>query len=197
MTIPTRILIIAGFCAASLGAAGLGKHTGEGPVPTSTAWIILCCGGLALIMGGILLKLAKKTAGTAGDVDAVSRSVFTDLLEEIRREIHDLAESRADLSAEELTQHIDALLKEQYFDLTARHEELAELLGFSKYAGIWDGVAAAERLLARAWSMATDGHLEEAIEELPRARANIERACRAMAESCPPSIRQRLGEELH
>ena len=89
MTIPIRILIITGFCAASLGAAGRGKHTGEDPVPASTAWIILCCGGLALTMGGILLKLAKKTAGTAGDVDAVARSAFTDLLEEIRRPLLD------------------------------------------------------------------------------------------------------------
>ena len=61
----------------------------------------------------------------------------------------------------------------------------AALLGFSKYAGIWDGVASAERLLSRAWSMATDGHLQEAIEELPRARAQIERACAAMTAAGP------------
>jgi hypothetical protein len=31
--------------------------------------------------------------------------------------------------------------------------------------------------------MATDGHLEEALQELPRARTHIERACDAMAKS--------------
>ena len=181
MTIPIRILIITGFCAASLGAAGLGKHAGEGSLSSGTALAILGCGVLALIMGGILLKLAKKTPGETEAEDAGSKSAFTGLLEEIRREIHGLDDSRNDLSAEELTERIDTLLKEQYFDLTTRHEELAALLGFSKYAGIWDGVASAERLISRAWSMATDGHLDEAIEELPRARAQIDRACAAIA----------------
>jgi len=180
MTIPIRILIITGFCAASLGAAGLGKPAGEDSVPTSTAVSILCCGALALVIGGILLKLAKKTAGRNEDEEAAATSLFPSLLGEILVKIQAMDDSRAGLSAEDLTQEIDALLKEQYFDLTARHEEFAALLGFSKYAGIWDGVASAERLLSRAWSMATDGHLEEAIEELPRARAQIERACAAM-----------------
>ena len=183
MTIPIRILIITGFCAASLGAAGLGKPAGESSVPTSTALNILCCGALALVAGGIFLRLAKKTAARDENEEDASTSLFSDLLEEIRGKIHALDDSRADLSAEDLTQGIDALLKEQYFDLTARHEEFAALLGFSKYAEIWDGVASAERLLSRAWSMATDGHLQEAIEELPRARAQIERACAAMNES--------------
>ena len=181
MTIPIRILIVIGFCAASLGAAGLGKPAGEGSVPAATALIILCCGALALAMGGMFLKLTKKTAGAAGDDDIVSKSTFTDLLEEIRREINGLDDSRADLSAEELTQRIDALLKEQYFDLTARHEELAALLGFSKYAKIWDGVASAERLLSRAWSMATDGHLEEAIEEHMGAHPEMAAKLRSLA----------------
>ena len=183
MTMPIRILIITGFCAAALGAAGLGKPAGEDSVPTSTAVGILCCGALALVIGGILLKLAKKTAGGNEDEEAAATSLFPSLLGEILVKIQALDESRAGLSAEDLTQEIDALLKEQYFDLTARHEEFAALLGFSKYAGIWDGVASAERLLSRAWSMATDGPLQEAIEELPRARAQIERACAAMAEN--------------
>ena len=183
MTIPIRVLIITGFCAASLGAAGLGEPAGENSVPTTTALVILCCGTLALLMGGMFLKLAKKTAAAGGAEEDVSKNAFIGLLEEIRGEIHALDDARTGLSTEELTQRIDTLLKEQYFDLTARHEELAALLGFSVYAGIWDGVAAAERLLSRAWSMATDGHLEEAIEELPRARAQIERACAAMTES--------------
>jgi hypothetical protein len=107
------------------------------------------------------------------------------LLAKISREIRELDDSSAGLSPTELTERIDSLLKNQYFDLTSRHEELAGELGFSVYATIWDGVASAERLLLRAWSMATDGHLDEAIQELPRARSHFERACAAMTAAGP------------
>ena len=131
----------------------------------------------------MLQKTAKKTADGDSEDDDGRKDDFAALLEAIRLEIQSIDDAKADLSAENLAQQIDNLLKNSFFDLTARHEEFAALLGFSKYAGIWDGVASAERLLSRAWSMATDGHLEEAIEEIPRARAQIERACAAMAES--------------
>ena len=63
--------------------------------------------------------------------------------------------------------------------LTSKHEEIVSLVGFSAYARAWEGVATAERLLARAWSVATDGHLEEARGELPAAREWLEKACAA------------------
>ena len=198
MTIASRALIILGFCAAAIGAAGLRMPPSPGEilsliesnptflatlVPISPAVSIFICGTLALVTGGILLKLAKKSTAAAGKEGDGTVKEFAALLEGIRGEVQALDDSRAGLTDEELTRRIDELLKNQYLDLTLRNEELAGLLGFSKYAGIWDGVASAERLLSRAWSMATDGHLEEAIEELPRARAQIERACAAMSES--------------
>jgi hypothetical protein len=211
MTTAARALIILGFCAASIGAAGLRIPPTPGetlslietplfsqhPVPVSSALTIFICGTVALVTGGILLKVAKKSTAAAGKGGDGTIKEFAAMLEGIRGEIQAVDDSLDKLTAEEFTRRIDELLKNQYLDLTLRNEELAGLLGFSKYAKIWDGVASAERLLSRAWSMATDGHLEEAIEELPRARTHIERACDAMAESCPPSIRQRLGEELH
>ncbi len=193
MTIASRALIILGFCAAAIGAAGLKIPTGiaapdistqlSAPASFAVAVTIFIGGTVALVTGGILLKVAKKSTATAGEKGDGTVNDFATLLEGIRGEIQALDDSRAGLTDEELTRRIDELLKNQYLDLTLRNEELAGLLGFSKYAGIWDGVASAERLLSRAWSMATDGHLEEAIEELPRARAQIERACAAMNES--------------
>jgi hypothetical protein len=180
MTTPIRILIILGFCAAALGGAGLGKPADGDSINSDYAWILFCCGTLALVTGGVLQKLAKKKPGGTGTGDAQAENYFSELLEKIRWEIHSLDDSKKDLSEKELITKIEDLLKTHYFNLTSRHEELAALLGFSKYAEIWDGVASAERLLSRTWSMATDGHLEEAIEEIPRARAQIERACAAM-----------------
>ena len=183
MTTPIRIFIILGFCTAALGGAGLGKPADGDSISSDYAWILFCCGTLALVTGGVLQMLAKKKSIGTGTGGEPTENYFSELLEKIRREIYSLDDSRKDLSEKELITKIEDLLETHYFNLTSRHEELAALLGFSKYAGIWDGVASAERLLSRAWSMATDGHLEEAIEELPRARAQIERACAAMAES--------------
>ncbi len=59
-------------------------------------------------------------------------------------------------------------------------DELIQLIGFNQYARIWDGVAVAERLLARAWSMYTDGHPDEAAQELPLARTALDNAVEAM-----------------
>ena len=181
MKIISKLTIILGFCAASLGAASLGKPANDDSVSPDTGLAILICGVISLVLGGLLSKKEEQADGAAEE--SASRLDFVPLLEEIRCEIHELASSLDKLSAEDLTQRIDSLLKRQYFDLIARHEELASLLGFSKYAEIWDGVASAERLLSRAWSMATDGYLEEALQEIPRARTHIERACDAMAKS--------------
>jgi len=193
MTIASRALIILGFCAAAIGAAGLKIPTeiadpdSGTPLPAlvsfTAAVSIFICGTLALVTGGVLLKVAKKSTAGGGKGGAGTVNDFAALLEDIRGEIQALDDSLDRLSNEEFTRKIDELLQNQYLDLTLRNEELAGLLGFSKYAGIWDGVASAERFLSRAWSMATDGHLEEAIEEIPRARVQIEQACSAIAKS--------------
>ena len=198
MTIASRALIILGFCAAAIGAAGLRMPPSPGEilsrieadptflatlVPISSAVTIFICGTVALVTGGILLKVVKRSTAAAGKGGNGTVNDFATLLEEICGEIQSLDDSRTGLANEELTRRIDELLKNQYLDLTLRNEELAGLLGFSKYAGVWDGVASAERLLSRAWSMATDGYLEEALQEIPRARTHIERACDAMAKT--------------
>jgi len=175
-----QLFIIIGFCAASLGAAGLGKPSAADSLSQSMALTILITGSLLLVVCGILTRSLKKPAGNGETETDEPADDIASLLAKIGKEIRELDDSSAELSPTELTERINSLLKNQYFDLTSRHEELAALLGFSVYATIWDGVASAERLLLRAWSMATDGHLDEALQELPRARSHIERACAAM-----------------
>tara|TARA_B100001750_G_scaffold247152_1_gene271933 strand:- start:242 stop:862 length:621 start_codon:yes stop_codon:yes gene_type:complete len=180
MRVIIHLLIIVGFCAASLGAAGLGKPSDADSVSQSMAVTIFITGSLLLVICGLVTKSLKKSAGAEDTEANEPADDFASLLAEISREIRQLDDSRAGLAPAELTERINSLLKNQYFDLTSRNEELAALLGFSVYATIWDGVASAERLLLRAWSMATDEHFDEAIQELPRARSHIERACAAM-----------------
>jgi hypothetical protein len=126
----------------------------------------------------------RASGAAAAGLDA-RRAEIEELLTRVRTLIHRLtadaknggAVGASALERSALLARIDALFSGELFDLTSRHEEVAALLGFEKYARVWDGVAAAERRLARVWSLATDGHLEEALEELPGARQAIERAC--------------------
>ena len=141
MKIIIQLFIIIGFCAASLGAAGLGKPSAADSLSQSMAVTILITGALVLIACGILTRSLKKPAGS-GETDEPADDIAS-LLAKISREIRELDDSSAGLSPTELTERIDSLLKNQYFDLTSRHEELAGELGFSVYATIWDGGASA------------------------------------------------------
>ncbi len=174
LDIVAKLIVVIAFCTGTVGAAGMSApHEGAAP------WL-LGLGVVGVFVGGIWGRLlGRKSVGEAGDHEE-SRETLRRQLEAIREIVVDLDEKKAELTRDELTERIDRLIKNEYFDLTARNEELIKLLGFSEYARIWEGVATAERLLARVWSIATDGHLEEALEDLPNARRQLDRAYNAM-----------------
>ncbi len=174
LEIVAKLIIIIGFCTGTVGAAGMSAPP-EGAAP----WL-LGLGVVGIFVGGIWGRLlGRKAVGEGGD-HVENREKLCRQLEAIRDIVVDLDEKKAELTRDELTQRIDQMMKNEYFDLTSRHEELMKLLGFAEYARIWEKVATAERLLNRVWSIATDGHLEEALEELPTARRQLELACEAV-----------------
>ena len=167
-----QLLIVAGFCVAAIGAAGFDKKLEPEAIP------LFAGGMIALFIGAFLAKSTAKTAVTetqSGDLAIRSQ------VEGIRDIVIELDEQKANLSSEVLCERIDNLLRNEYFDLASRNDEIAAQLGFNDYAKVWDGIAIGERLLARVWSIATDGHHEEALESLPQARQNLERAAEAAA----------------
>jgi len=183
-----RLLLVAGICVASIGAAGFHSPTHATDHPgqdrsTEKLAVPLFVLGLVLICAG---GLAGRAAGrftafnTADHAGAKKRDLLAHL-ERVRNGVVELDDQRRALTGEALRTRIDRLLSGEFFDLVARREDLLALLGFTAYAGVWDGVATAERLLARAWSLATDGSVEEARAELPLARRHLERACTVMA----------------
>jgi len=175
MTIIVRILLVAGFCVATVGAAGFGKPTEE------LAWPLFGGGMVAIGLGGFLARSARAAAHEAGGEEGSWRRRLPADLATIRDLVVAIDEQKRELPPFELRERIDALLSREYFDLTSQNEEIAAELGFSDYARVWEGVATAERLLARTWSIATDGYVEEALEELPEARRQIEQAAEAAA----------------
>ena len=174
LEIVAKLIVIIAFCTGTVGAAGMSAPP-EGAAP----WL-LGIGVVGVLAGGIWGRLLGRRSVGEGGGHHETREEFRRQIEAIREIVADLDEKKADLTRDELTECIDQLIKNEYFDLTSRHEELIKLVGFSEYARIWEGVATAERLLARVWSIATDGHLEEALVDLPTARRQLERACEAV-----------------
>lgn len=180
MKLIANALIVVGFCVAAIGAAGFDKKIESEAIP------LFACGIVALAIGAILGKAAKKSSDTTESAPQQSAEVRWQV-ERIRDIVIGLDERSNELAPEQMCKEIDSLLRNEYFDLASRNEEIANTLGFTDYAKIWDGVAIAERLLARVWSISTDGHHEEALVSLPEARQHIERAATAAAQLAPGS----------
>ncbi len=174
-----NFLVVLGVCLGALGASGF--HTpasGEG-TREDNALTLFAFGIAALAVGGFISLKNRRAAVAPGTAHAGKLAILAEL-EAIRSIVVELDDGRAHLSSEAVRERIDALLETEYFDLAEKREELIQLLGFSGFAKVWDGVAVAERLLARAWSMCTDGHDEEGFAELPLARAALDNALVAM-----------------
>jgi len=170
-----NLLIVVGFCLGTLGAAGFDAQ------PERGALAYLVVGMAMLVVGGVWERRMQSSRDGATD-HASSLSGFMRAVDAIRDKVAQLDDAKGTLHPEEIRSRIDHLLGEELFDLTSRNEEVIALVGFNAYAKAWDGVATAERLLARCWSMITDGFAEEGLEELPLARAAIDQAATEFAQ---------------
>jgi len=176
----SRFLLVLGVCLGAIGAAGFGGKV------EAAAWPLYVSGIVACLAGGLLLRRDLRRRATEGGVEGVSRAGLAEALAQLAREVTELDESRESLDREAFCERIDALLTGPCFELGSRNEDYARLLGPTDYAETWEGFATCERLLSRAWSIATDDHLEEARAELPRARAAIHAAAERAARGSTP-----------
>lgn len=167
MAILARLILVLGVCLGAIGAAGFAETV------EPEAWPLFVAGIVTSVIGGLLLRREVRRRATEGAEGGLTREGLAEALGAIAREVETLDDERETLDRDAFCERIDALLTGACFELGSRNEDYARLLGPSDFAGIWEGFAVCERLLARAWSIATDGHLEEAREELSRAREPI------------------------
>jgi hypothetical protein len=168
MSVVPNVLVVVGFCLGTLGAAGFNQPR------EPYALALLGFGMILLVAGGLWGRHAKRSRAAAAEGSSLAG--FQASVEAIRDKVVELDRGRGTLAPREIHRRIDALLRDEYFDLTSRSDELIGLVGFNAYAKAWDGIATAERLLARCWSMITDDFPDEGLAELPLARESLDHA---------------------
>jgi hypothetical protein len=183
-----KIIAVLAFCTATLGAAGLQdvdaltSWPSDGPAPRAFWPLVLVIVGLVtLIVSGLAGRAKDPAAASDGDQAGEKRDRYNDLLGRVVAAVDELVHESLELDRQQLLDRIDSICEREFFELTSRHEEIASHLGFTGYAAVWDGVATAERYLARAWSLATDGHEQDAREILPVVQARLAHARDALA----------------
>jgi len=180
-TLLARILLIGGVCLAAVGGAGFDE-----PVE-ALAWPLFLGGVAATLVGGLFLRRERHRRAAQGAEEGSGPEGLAVALANLAERVARLDDERESLEREELCRRLDELFDGPYFEIGSRSEHHARLLGAAAYASIWEGFAVSERLLSRAWSMAIDGHLEEALEELPRARRRIAQAAERASGTPPPT----------
>ncbi len=130
------------------------------------AMLFFLVGVGVLIGGGVLSKFAGGSGGMAREEQHAQGTALMGQLTHIEESIRQLHSKAADMAPADRHQALTALSDGPIYDLTNEFEHWTQVLGFDRYSRVWTGVAAGERLVHRAWSMDTDGHSDEAIDEL-------------------------------
>ncbi len=167
-----RLLFVVGFCVAVLGGAGFSAP------PEGLAWPLYLGGLAATVAGGAVLRARHRRRRAEGHGGELDLGALTAHMEAILQELRRTEAAAGEWSRDHLVHELDELLV-RFAELGNHSEEYFRALGAGVFSRIWDGFAAAERLTARARSMAADGFLDDARAELPRAAAQLERAVQA------------------
>lgn len=162
-----NLLLILGMCLGTIGASGFSDP------PQDMSYGFFGFGMVLLVAGGLTVRRATRSSAAGAEHMAAAVGDLQMKIQAIAKRVDEIDQSKDSLEAEVFCEQIDQLLSGEYFELGAKNEEYQLLLGFSKYSKVWSGIAVCERLLSRAWSIATDGHYDEARKELPLAKAEI------------------------
>lgn len=169
MILLLRIVFVASFCVATIGATGFAEE------PERLAWPLLGGGLGVTVLSGWLLRRHARAAAASAAVGELSLAALGAEVARILRAADAVAAESGALESEALAQRLDAVITECRM-LGNRNEDFLRALGTQAYVRVWDGFASGERLLARAWSMAADGYVEQARMEIPKACAHLQRA---------------------
>jgi len=169
MSMLLRLVFILSFCVATIGATGFAEEI------EAMAWPLFGGGLLVTLASGWMLRQQSRSEAASAAAGELSLTALGSAVDAIRQAAIAVETESSTLDSAALAERLDEVIV-QCRILGNRNEDFMRALGTEKYVRVWDGFATGERLLARAWSMAADGYVEEARGELPKALAHLARA---------------------
>jgi len=146
-------------------------------------WPLVAVGVAVLVAAGVW-KRRVDAAGGAIEEGATARGSMgatLDASKALPDAVRALAGRAQEASLAEVVTAVEGLLRDRVEVIAAGQEDFVRRRGFEDWAALMGPTAAAERLLNRAWSAASDGHREEAERSLGEAVGYAEEAAREAA----------------
>lgn len=134
----------------------------------ATNWLMFVPAAVVGIAGVFLIKRHARGAARTETVLTANRMDLTDSLNNIVRELDEIAAAR-DVPVGQLREEIDRRLREDLRRFADARESMVHLFGLQVYADIMSDFAAGERYVNRVWSASADGFENEAWRYIRRA----------------------------
>jgi len=131
-------------------------------------WPLFGLAALAAVAGVLMVKRAASAHATSDAVLELNRGELRESIDNIVRDIRDIAADKAAKGAG-LREVIDQRLRNDLRRFADARESMVHLFGLQTYADIMSHFAAGERYVNRVWSASADGDDEEAAEYLEKA----------------------------
>lgn len=163
------LLLVVGTIVATLGGARM-------PTVDRTT---VAVGLVIVVVGAVLARLAARGKGdSAGSSSAEVESALA-ALRALPAGLASAASGADSDPLDAVATRLAALQRDAVDPLSERAAALLPQLGGERFARIFGPYASAERALGRARSAATDGHRDEVVASLARARAQLDEAAGA------------------
>jgi hypothetical protein len=174
-----RILLVLG-CIAGVIAGAAPLEVKAFGYPTMA---LLAAVSAALLLCGTWMRFAGDRERAAGESTSVGGSIAAagEAMLALPAEVRALRSHAAALEPSALAAEIDQLIAKRIYPVLEAQSALVAAQGFARYASHTSPWAAGERMLYRAWSAATDGHLPEALASLDEALPHLDEAAREWA----------------
>ena len=131
-------------------------------------WMLFAGAAIVAIVGLLISKTQASAHARSSEVLEVNRGALRDSLQNIVRDLGEIAGDGTTKGAE-LRDRIDLKLRDDLRRFADARESMVHLFGLQTYADIMSSFAAGERYINRVWSASADGYDGEAETYLEKA----------------------------
>jgi hypothetical protein len=177
MKVIAWILLMLGLVVASLAASRIDDQLGVLALLTDPVFLA----GIGSIVVAIVLNRLSVSSKTK--TDPSGKVVFVSAkknIEEILGSLNTIAQNRDAVPLAQVVQQVDALLKNQVFDIVESRISIIQITGYGPYAEFMSDFAIGERFISRSWSAGVDKYKDESLNYVEKAIPFMKKAGRTL-----------------